>query len=336
MKSLTDSQYTVTRETFDTVYSYWRNPNHNLQWTCIFVTPLWLKVWWQSFGSGKKPCLLAIRCKDRLMGIAPLMIENNEALLMGDPDVCDYLDFIVSSGSEAVFFDILIEYLREHGIDRLDLRPIREDSLAFTQLMEIAGQQNRDVRSESEDVSYEMALPKSWDEYLQALNGKQRHEIRRKFRRLYESSPVDFHLVEDRIAEKGAMNIFLELFKKNRPDKAAFMTDRMITYFQSLADALEESHMLRLFLLKLGDVYAAAVFGIDDGSTLYLYNNSYDHQFSSLSVGVLSKALTIKYAIQTGRNRYDFLKGAESYKHHMGGKPVALYRCQIDLNRDRA
>ncbi len=94
--------------------------------------------------------------------------------------------------------------------------------------------------------------------------------------------------------------------------------------------------MLRLFLLNLGDVYAAAVFGIDDGSTLYLYNNSYDHQFSSLSVGVLSKALTIKYAIQTGRNRYDFLKGAESYKHHMGGKPVALYRCQIDLNRDRA
>ena len=270
------------------------------------------------------------------MGIAPLMIENNEALLMGDPDVCDYLDFIVSPGSEAVFFDILIEYLREHGIDRLDLRPIREDSLAFTQLMEIAGQQNCDVRSESEDVSYEMTLPKSWDEYLQALNAKQRHEIRRKFRRLYESSPVDFHLVEDRIAEKGAMNIFLELFKKNRPDKAAFMTDRMITYFQSLADALEESHMLRLFLLKLGDVYAAAVFGIDDGSTLYLYNNSYDHQFSSLSVGVLSKALTIKYAIQTGRNRYDFLKGAESYKHHMGGKPVALYRCQIDLNRDRA
>ncbi len=332
MKSLTDSQYTVTEETFDTVYSYWRNPNHNLQWTCIFVTPLWLKAWWQSFGSGKEPCLLAIRCKDRLMGIAPLIVKSNEALLMGDPDVCDYLDFIVSPGSEAVFFDILIEYLKEQGIDRLDLRPIREDSLAFTQLMEIAGKQNCDVRSESEDVSYEMVLPKSWDEYLQVLNGKQRHEVRRKFRRLYESSHVEFQLVENRHAVKEAMNIFLDLFKKNRSDKAAFMTDRMTAYFRSLADAMEKAHMLRLFLLKLDDVYGAAVLCFDDGSTLYMYNNSYDDQFNSLSVGLLSKALTIEHAIRNGRRRYDFLKGAETYKQHLGGKPVALYRCRIGLS----
>ena len=331
MKSLTDSQYTVTKETFETVYSYWRDAKHSLQWTCIFVTPLWLKVWWQSFGAGKEPCLLALRHKDRLMGLAPLMVENNEALLMGDPDVCDYLDFIVSPGSEAEFFNILIEYLKQQGIARLDLRPIREDSIAFTQLVKIAGQNNCDVRSESEDVSYEMVLPKSWDEFLQGLNGKQRHEVRRKFRRLYESSNVDFQLVVNRHAVEEATNIFLDLFKRNRSDKAAFMTDRMTTYFRFLADALEKEHMLRLFLLKIDDVYGAAVLCFDDGSTRYLYNNSYDDQFSSLSVGILSKALTIDHAIRNGRKRYNFLKGAEAYKQHLGGKPVMLYRCWIGL-----
>ena len=336
MNSLTDSPYTVTEETFDTYFSYRRNPNLSLAWTCLFVNPSWLKVWWDNFGSGKKPCLLAVRSEDKLMGLAPLMVEKNEAHFMGNSDVCDYLDFIVSDGRDSVFFDALIRFLQKQDIVRLNLGPIREDSIAYTHFMEIARQRKYEVHCQPEDVSYEMVLPESWDEYLQLLTGKQRHEVRRKFRRLYESSHVDFHLVEDRIAEKDAMNTFLELFKKNRSDKAAFMTDRMITYFQSLADAMEEAHMLRLFLLKLEDVYAAAVLGIDDGSTLYLYNNSYDNQFSSLSVGVLSKALTIKYAIQNGRKRYDFLKGAESYKHHMGGKPIALYRCQIDLNRDRA
>lgn len=333
---MVDAEHTVTEETFDTVYSYWRNPNHNLQWTCIFVTPLWLKVWWQNFGTGKEPRLLAIWCKDRLMGLAPLMVENNEAHLMGNPDVCDYLDFIVSDGSVPVFFDTLIRFLKKQDIVRLNLGPIREDSIAYKHFMETARQRKYEVHCQVEDVSYEMFLPESWDEYLQLLAGKQRHEVRRKFRRLYESSHVDFHPVENRNAEKNALNIFLELFKKNRSDKAAFMTDRMAAYFQSLAEAMEEAHMLRLFLLKLGDVCAAAVFGVDDGSTLYLYNNSYDDQFSALSVGVLSKALTIKYAIQNRRKRYDFLKGAESYKHHMGGKPIKLYRCQIDLNRDRA
>ena len=109
------------------------------------------------------------------------------------------------------------------------------------------------------------------------------------------------------------------------------MTNRMTTYFRSLVDAMEKAHMLRLFLLKLDDVYAAGVLCFDDGDTLYLYNNGYDHQFSTLSVGILSKALTIKYAIRNGRKRYDFLKGAETYKKHLGGKAVALYRGQIGL-----
>ena len=109
------------------------------------------------------------------------------------------------------------------------------------------------------------------------------------------------------------------------------MTDGMKTYFRSLIDAMEKAHMLRLFLLKLDGVYGAAVLCFDDGLTLYLYNNSYDDRFRSLSVGVLSKVFTIEHAIGMGRKRYDFLKGAEAYKQHLGGKPVALYRCRIGL-----
>jgi CelD/BcsL family acetyltransferase involved in cellulose biosynthesis len=331
MISRADPQYAVTEETFDTVYAYWQDASLNLQWSCIFVTPAWLKVWWQSFGAGKKPLLLAVWSKKRLVGIAPLMEDNNEALLMGDPDVCDYLDFIVSPGSEALFFDILIEYLRKQGVANLDLRPIREDSSAYIQLVEIAKQKSCAVRTEPEDVSYEVLLPGSWDEYLMRLNGKQRHEVRRKFRRLYASSQVEFQLVENRHEIEDAMNAFLDLFKRNRSDKSAFMTEQMKTYFRSLAGAMEKANMLRVFLLKLDKVCGAAVLCFDDGSTVYLYNNSYDDQFRSLSVGILSKALSIEHAIGMQRKRYDFLKGAETYKRHLGGNPVALYRCRIGL-----
>ena len=114
-------------------------------------------------------------------------------------------------------------------------------------------------------------------------------------------------------------------------DKSDFMTEQMESYFRSLAEAMGKANMLRIFLLKLDEVYGAAVLCFDDGSTMYLYNNSYNDQFSSLSVGILSKALTIEHAIGKSRKRFDFLKGAEPYKRHLGGNPVALYRCRIGL-----
>jgi CelD/BcsL family acetyltransferase involved in cellulose biosynthesis len=69
----------------------------------------------------------------------------------------------------------------------------------------------------------------------------------------------------------------------------------------------------------------------DYGSTRYLYNNGYDPRFRSLSVGIVSKLLTIKDGIDAGRRRYDFLRGNESYKRHLGGKPVPLYGLNVAL-----
>jgi len=65
---------------------------------------------------------------------------------------------------------------------------------------------------------------------------------------------------------------------------------------------------------------------------MYLYNNGYDNDFSSLSVGLLGKVLSIKESIQSGKKTYDFLKGAEVYKRRLGGQPIQLYRCLIELS----
>jgi CelD/BcsL family acetyltransferase involved in cellulose biosynthesis len=50
-----------------------------------------------------------------------------------------------------------------------------------------------------------------------------------------------------------------------------------------------------------------------------------------LSVGLLSKVLSVRDAIRSGLRTYDFLKGGEAYKQHLGGRPLPLYRCRVDL-----
>ena len=323
--------YTVTEETFESLTSYWVEPNYALEWDCLFVLPGWLEVWWNVFGSESSSYLSAVRHGDELIGIAPLVVEGEEARFLGDPDVCDYQDFVVAPGRSQEFSEILLDHLKKQGITRLDLKPIRADSKVFRDFVGVVKGLGCEVSLEAEDVTLELALPTTWDQFLGILSGKQRHEIRRKLRRLHEAGEIEYRLVEDLKEVVDEMETFLALFGLSRSDKATFMTSQMALYFRSLAETMARANLLKLFFLDLDATPTAAVMCFDYNSTMHLYNNGYDGRFSSLSVGLLSKVISIKESIMIGIKKYDFLKGAEEYKHRLGGMPAPLYRCQVEL-----
>ena len=323
--------YTVTTETFDTITAYWSDPRHRLEWDCLFTLPGWLKVWWDKFGSDHIEHLCAVRNKDELIGIAPLMVQGKTARLMGDPDVCDFVDVITAPGRGRAFFENLIPYIQEQGITHLDIGAVRADSIVFGDLVAVAKDLRYETICDPEDVTMVLDLPASWDDFLNQLTGKERHETRRKLRRLNEAAQVNFRVVENPAGVAKEIETFLALFKLNRSDKSEFMSEQRAAFFRSMAVEMAAAGILKLFFLDLDDVPAAAVMCFDYRSTMYLYNNGYDIRHKSLSVGLLSKVFTIKESIQRGKARYDFLKGPESYKRRLGGKPVQLYRCRIHL-----
>ena len=109
------------------------------------------------------------------------------------------------------------------------------------------------------------------------------------------------------------------------------MTAQIESFFRSVAGTMAEAKLLRLGILELDAVPTAMVTCFDYNDTVYLYNSGYDTEYSALSVGLLSKVLCIKDSIQRGRKRFDFLKGAEVYKYHLGGKEIPLYSCQVSI-----
>jgi CelD/BcsL family acetyltransferase involved in cellulose biosynthesis len=328
-----NSEYTVTEETFDSIQAYWMDPDQRLSWDCLFVLPGWLKVWWDNFGSNQTAYLYAVRHKEELIGIAPFAVEGKTARLMGDPDVCDFLDVILAPGSGKVFFQTLILHLKRNAITHLDLGALRADSNIMRYLVAaVARDLNCEVACEAEATSVELELPPTWDDFLYQLTGKERHELRRKLRRLHEAARINFRMVETAAEVSKEIETFLALFKLNRSDKSNFMTDQRTAFFRALAEEMAGARILKLFFLDLDETPAAAVMCFDYDSTIYLYNNGYDKRHRSLSIGLLSKVLTIKDSIQRGKTRYDFLKGTESYKRRLGGKPVQLYRCRIHIH----
>ena len=323
--------YTVKRETLDSLVGCWHETQSSLQWDCLFVLPVWLKVWWRYFGNQSELYILSVRHKEQLIGIAPLRIQGTTVRLIGEENVCDYLDFVIAPQKASEFYGFLLDYLRQEGISRLALTSLRQDSSVFAYLVPLCTKMGYQVSCESNDVSFELSLPGNWDNYLAFLSAKERHEIRRKFRRLHEAGHINFRSVEGVSEVRNEMATFLTLFRSNRPDKSAFMNEQMESFFQGIAAELASERMLKLFFLEIDDKPAAAVMCFDYRSTMYLYNNGYDPRYRTLSVGLLSKVLSIKHSIQSAKKTYDLLKGAEEYKHRLGGKPVPIYQCDIGI-----
>jgi len=323
--------YAVSEESLANLSSYWSDSRHNLNWDPVFVSPGWLQVWWQVFGSEAELFLRAVRQNDNIIGIAPLLVKEKTVAFVGSADVCDYLDFIMAPGKERDFFNTMLDDLKEKGINQLDLNPVRSDSTVLTQLADIARDRGYEVTSTSADISLELDLPSTWDEYLAALTAKQRHEVRRKLRRLSEAGRVNYHFVEDRATVSDVMDSFLKMFTESRQDKAAFLTDQRESFFRRLADTMAEAGLLRLGVLELDNQPTAMIMCFDYNDCMYLYNSGYDPEYNDLSAGLMSKVLAIQDSIQKGRKRFDFLKGAESYKYHLGGREVPIYRCQINM-----
>ena len=321
----------VTLESFDSLASYWLESRYPSMWDCIFVLPPWLEAWWHEFGFEAELYLGAVRQGGTITGIAPLLLRGAEAFFIGSADVCDYLDFVIVPGREVDFCNILLDDLSSRGISRLNLRSLRPNSIVLTHLIGIARDREYEVSCKVEDISLELDLPPTWQEYLRTLTQKQRHEVRRKLRRFWEAGDVNYRIVEDSESASQSIALFLKLFRESRQDKAIFSTARMDSFFTSLAKAMGEARLLRLGILELNALPVAAVMCFDYNNTVFLYNNGYDPQYSSLSVGFISKVLCIKDSIERGRGKFDFLKGAEEYKHRLGGKEITLYGCQISL-----
>lgn len=326
-----ETHRSVAPVSFEKLTSYWLKPRSLLKWDCIFVTPPWLEVWWREFGSSGEQYLCAVKKGGATIGIAPLLIKEEQACLMGSADVCDCLDFVIKPGSEHDFFDILLDDLMQREISRLSLRTLRPDSTVLTHLVGIAQKRNYEVSCAVEDVSLELDLPPSWEEYLVILNQKQRHEVRRKLRRLQERGEVGYRIIADSEALPEPIDWFLRFFRESREDKALFMTTERESFFRSLAMALAQAGLLKMCIVELDAQPVAAVMCLDYRDTVYLYNSGYAPQYSSLSVGLVSKILCIKDTIQRGGRKFDFLKGAEEYKYRLGGKEVPLHGCEIVL-----
>ena len=294
-----------------------------------FLHPAWLRTWLSEFGGNYEPLLLTCTQGD-VVGMAPLMRSDGALSFIGDAAICDFMDVLVDPVKADEAYRDLWQQLCAEEWSEIELWGLMASSPTRERIKAFAAEKGYAVSEELEAVAPRLSLPDSWEGYLASLGKKDRHELRRKIRKLYESGAgVTFDVLSTQADVVGGMDEFLELHTRSRADKTDFMTPDMETFFRRMASAMAAEGLVRLFMLRINGKPAASVLCFDAGSHLYLYNSGYDPEFSSLSVGLVSKALCLQWAIDNGMAGLDFLRGDEPYKYDMGAKDQEIYRIRL-------
>ena len=295
-----------------------------------FLTSHWQRVWLEEFGVGSEVLLLFMEGNNGLEAIAPLARRNGQLTFIGDQDVCDYADFLVSRGAEDRFYPSLLDHLDGEDWQELKLFSLPEESPTLGILPDLARQRGYQVQVEEEDVAPGVVLPGTWDEYLQTLSKKDRHELRRKLRRL-ESAEQGFRwYARSGLSEvEESLDDFLALMRQSKEEKNRFLTGPRERFFRAMVLKMASVGMLKLFFMELGDERVAAALCFEYGSGRLLYNSGFNPDYGYYSVGLLLHALCLKDAIEGGKSYFDFLRGSEPYKYDLGGKNRTIYHMVV-------
>lgn len=282
----------------------------------IFSTWEWLSTWWKHFGNDKRLVLLLPEENSKIIGIAPLMYSVHKMFglrmgkieFIGTPD-SDYNDFILAEKAEECI-KLFVDYLNNlpEKWNCIELTDIPENAKCLS----VLGKISKNLK-QVHACPY-ASLPKSCDTFLNNLRRKRRKDLRRNLRRLEERFKVEFTSVQSYAEE---MNMFFELHQRRWMSKGftgAFANQKARSFHLDIAKSFSQKGWLGLFMLKLSDKPAAALYGFKYRSKFYYYLSGFDPRYSRYSIANLLISHVIGKCIEEGLAEFDFMRGAETYK----------------------
>lgn len=293
----------------------------------------WLSGWWRHYRLGSELFTLAVFDENEtLIGLAPWRLETSArrgAVIrwLGDGEVCtDHLSLLIADGqTEAVvdqIADFLVDACEDWDLLRLDDADADDPRLAA--LSESLAQRGCDASAADAGACWAIELPNEWEAFLARQSKSHRKQLRRAERRVLESDACEWRPVTTQAELDTAWPQFVDLHQRRRAslgEPGCFASPRFGAFHRELAGRLLDRDQLRLSLLLLSGVPAAAEYHLAGPDAVYAYQGGVDPERLDEEPGRLSNIATIKAAVEAGVARFDFLRGDEPYKAHWRAEP---------------
>lgn len=286
------------------------------------------EAWWIGYGAEATDISLAVYdAAGALHAYLPLMLRPDGVRYLGATYHIDYATVLIDLSDTEIATaaaDALVAHLFADTA-ALDLRRLRRADHAHSLLMSgLANNGTRTATLSVEDPAPAIDLTNitTFDEHLERIDKKDRHEIRRKVRR-GEGAGVTIsaktHAVDD-LAE------FIKLHRARWGDHGLFTEDekgvRDETFMRELFARAPEGLITIIVARNLEfGAFAAGLFLRDETGIRY-WNAGGELAARSLSPGILLFTNGLQMAINERKQTFDFLRGNESYKYEVGATDV--------------
>jgi len=320
---------------FHDLRAEWCQLLSQLPFQSVFFTPQWQETWWRHFGTTRQLHLLTVRSREgTLQGLAPLMSSNGidgppRLELLGDLELCDYLDVLMVPAQEREVGRAVVEYLVGHGSDELELclQNLGQHSSTPEVFHDYLINRGLTVEVEQIETCPTVVLPPDWEAYLATLRGKDRHELRRKLRRAEAAARLEYRVTSAAAQLAEDVDTFVALHRMSQQDaKQGFMTPEKEAFLRDMAQQLWPQGWLDLAFLYADGEPIATLCCFAYGPTYAAYNSGYHPAYAELSAGIVLFAERLRTAMARGFTAFDFMRGNESYKYRFGAMDRPLYQ----------
>ena len=313
------------RHRFDALKPIWNDVLERSGVEHPFVTHEWLSAWWDHFEHKGTPYLLAVKDRERVVALAPLMLDHGKMYgypvrrLHGMGNVyTERFDLLLGDrpreASEALWAYLKAQSRRW---DVLELRQLPVESPTLGLLSDLAERDRCAVGWWPSSDSPYVAVRDPWDVYYKSLKKVHRADMRKRMANLERQGPIEMEVVQseeelerhfgealrlESSAWKGAQGTAIG----SRADSRAFYRD--------VLRRAAKNGWLRLYFLVVGGKRVAVRIALLFRNRLYMLKSGYDPSYAPYSPSHLLCDKMLREAWDLRFTEADFLGQAERWK----------------------
>lgn len=332
----------TTAEEFYSLKEPWSGLLAQSQCNTLFLTWEWQYTWWMTLGEGRTLAIYTVRDGEQLIAIAPMSVRQADYSrlvpfrvleMLGAGSVgSDYLSIIVRKGDEgralAEICKLLVSRKLVIEMSNIDLG---------SSTMQTAVQWMKELGCRTAQVSetfspYINLTNQTWNSLITQDGAASKARFSKKLKKLKRSFNVNLERTCTEQERPGNLDLLISLHLKRWAERGgsnAFDSKGLRDFHEAFSRIALDRDWLRLYVLKLNDVPAAAVYGFYYLDKFYYYQAGFEPRFAPYSVGHLTLGLTIEQAFNEEAKEYDLLHGTEDYKYIWANNERELVRLSI-------
>jgi CelD/BcsL family acetyltransferase involved in cellulose biosynthesis len=314
------------------------SPSDLQTWNELAPTPLlrweWLGSWWRAYQGEHQFYVLAVKRDGQIIGFAPWFLENRISTgrtiqFLGSGKACtDHLSLIVRSADTPEVCDAIAAWLLDvttenrqqvatpYVWDAIELIGVDADDTAINCLVHSLQSRQLTVKQTEGLGCYVIDLPKEWEDYVQQRSKSGRRELRQSMKNVDDGAiKLHFAATEDDLDQHW--DTFVTLHQRRRSamgTTGCFDHPPFERFIRDAASQLLHAGLLKFLIGTADGVPVVAQFAIADDQCWYFYQSGMEPDSSDLRPGLSTFSYVIREAIQTGRQRFDMMRGDEPYK----------------------